>query len=218
LDYTIVLDNNGPSVSRVVELSIQPPEGTDYSALRQKQPEPHPGSRVCSLNEYPDGTEIEVSLDMLVDSEVSGTLTLQASLSADTADPDGTNNSASEDTTVIVPDTVPPTVAWVTPVGNEQSFDVSGEIISLEVDAIDNVSIQRVDFFWWDPVVGQFIDIGPVYASPYRIDFDTSVLYAGYNQVYVRAYDSSGNASNRPRILLYRLVQVNWLYLPLIRR
>jgi uncharacterized repeat protein (TIGR01451 family) len=217
LTYSLSVQNLGPSSASNVSVVDTLPENVVFLSSTPGAPTCTLSIEtvLCSLGTIASGDSREVIIVVRINATATGVLVNQAQVSSITFDSDETNNSAAEETTIMPPDTAPPTVEWISPVEEEQTFYVGAEILTLEAGASDDIAVQRVDFFWWDPVLAQFIDIGSVYAAPYRVDFDTSVLYPGYNQVYVRAYDTSGNASNRPRILLYfQELQ----YLPLITR
>jgi uncharacterized repeat protein (TIGR01451 family) len=220
LTYSLSIHNQGPSSAPSSTLiDTLPGNVTFLSSIPSAPTCAQSGETVvCNLGTIASGATRNVTIVVQVDASATGSLINQAQVSSITFDPDMVNNSAAEETTVLIPDTVAPTVAWLYPVENEQRYDVGTEILPLEAIASDNVGIQRVDFFWWDPVIEQFIDIGSAYEAPYRVDFDTSVLYYGYNEVDVRAYDTSGNASSRSWIWLYRLDLENLLYLPVIAR
>ena len=70
-------------------------------------------------------------------------------------------------------DTTPPTLSWVAPVGNQQVYDVFGQTIQLEVDANDNIGVDRVVFERWDYVNLTWILIATDDSPPYRTDFNT---------------------------------------------
>jgi hypothetical protein len=121
---------------------------------------------------------------------------------------DGTNISNNAAEVKITVDRVAPTdIAWISPVGNGDQVHVLDEIIQLEASANDDVEIDRVRFYRWDPTIGEngdYVDIGSVYTQPYRIDLDTSTLNYGFNQIFIRAYDTAGNASERQHIWIFR--------------
>ena len=87
-------------------------------------------------------------------------------------------------------DPTPPSVAWVLPVGNGQTYQVYHQPIQLEVNASDNVGITKV-VFQRDSIV-----IGTVTSPPYRLPFDTSVLPSGLNQINAIASDAANNLSS----------------------
>jgi hypothetical protein len=83
------------------------------------------------------------------------------------------------------------------------------------VSASDNIGISRVHFFRWDKVILAFMDISTISNPPYEWNFDTTILYVGWNEIDVEAFDTSGNVSDSQYIFLYRKALV---YLPFVTR
>ncbi|MGC1378146.1 MAG: trypsin-like serine protease [Anaerolineales bacterium] len=93
------------------------------------------------------------------------------------------------------PDTEPPTVSWTVPTTDKQVYDVANQIIPLGVGASDNVGISSVVFSRWDYANQVYVNIGTISMSPYRVNFDTSALLPGWNEIDANAYDSAGNSA-----------------------
>ena len=117
---------------------------------------------------------------------------------------DGAMPSNNATVQITVNDTQVPTVNWVSPVGVEQRFDVGNQTVTLEVDAKDNIGIASVDFFRWDAIQGQFVDIAVVNSPPFQTTLNTGTLNLAWNQIFAKAYDAAGNASERQFIWIYR--------------
>ncbi len=100
-------------------------------------------------------------------------------------------------------DTAPPQVTWVEPVGNEGTYEVSGETVTLKVNATDNVGADFVVFWRWDAPTEQNIEIGTDSQAPYTASVDTSEFTNDWNEIRVQAIDGAGNASESPFIRLY---------------
>lgn len=100
-------------------------------------------------------------------------------------------------------DLVPPTVSWVSPVGDNQTYEVENEIVQIEVDPADNVGVSYVWFYRWDDVTGEVVDIGKDYSPPYRVSFDTGVLRQEWNPIAVKVFDDADNESTQKTIWLY---------------
>jgi hypothetical protein len=88
------------------------------------------------------------------------------------------------------------------------------------VNATDNVAIQWVRFYRWDPINHEYVTIAYDTAAPYTRDLDTCNLSAKWNQIFAEALDTYGNRNwaqpqDRKFIYLYRYLT---LYLPLISR
>jgi len=90
-------------------------------------------------------------------------------------------------------DPTPPSVSWILPVGNGQTYDTYHQPIQLEVNPTDNVGISRVIFIRDDYVNHTNIEIGTVTSPPYRLTFDTSVLLPGVNQINAITLDTANN-------------------------
>jgi VCBS repeat-containing protein len=117
-----------------------------------------------------------------------------------------------------VKDASSPSVVWLEPVGDGEQLDVNGEVILLKVGATDDVTVDYVRFYRWDPNVtpkGEFVDIAIDENSPFEVLFNTSVLNYKFNEIRARAYDESGNVSFYKWIWLYRVPPKNYLYIPL---
>lgn len=107
-----------------------------------------------------------------------------------------------------------PTVEWLSPVADEEILSVFlDESILLEAGASDNSGIAAVRFYRWDAVDLVNVEIGIVYAPPFRWELGAQELNWGPNQVNVKAYDLSGNESERKHIWIYKLRRV---FLPVL--
>jgi VCBS repeat-containing protein len=116
-------------------------------------------------------------------------------------------------------DDIAPEVSWIWPDLNQGEWiEVGTLIFPLEVHATDNVAVDYVLFQKWDPDAGDdgdWVDLGTVSNSPYRLDLDTSTLHEGFNQITALAYDSSGNSSES---YIFLKVWRSLVYLPVVRR
>lgn len=116
---------------------------------------------------------------------------------------------------VLAVDKQPPQVTWTSPVADKEIREVGDEIVRLEVTASDDSGVASVRFYRWDAVKQVNVEIGIVYAPPYRWDLDTRILNLGWNQINVKAYDTSGNVSELGYIWLLKLGKI---FLPLMSR
>jgi VCBS repeat-containing protein len=116
-------------------------------------------------------------------------------------------------------DNIAPEVSWIWPDLNQGEWiEVGTQIFPLEVYATDNVEVDYVLFRKWDPAAGDngdWVDLGTVSNSPYRLDLDTSSLHEGFNQITALAYDSSGNSSES---YIFLKVWRSLIYLPAVSR
>jgi hypothetical protein len=98
-----------------------------------------------------------------------------------------------------------PQVSWVSPVGDGQYYYLVGDTaVHLEANATGNIAIARVRFYRWDKVNLQYMEIGSDYTYPYIWELDPKILYLGWNEIDVEAYDKAGNISNYKYIFLFR--------------
>ena len=102
------------------------------------------------------------------------------------------------------PDTEPPTVHWVAPVEDTQTYTCRSGTVVLEASASDNRGVQWVDFIRYNALTGQWLEIGEDMVAPYQASIDCSALNSGYNQVNTMAWDTSGNPSDSPYIWINR--------------
>jgi uncharacterized repeat protein (TIGR01451 family) len=216
LTYTLSVANAGPSYATGVSLTDTLPAGTTFTSAGSS-PECTGGTGVvtCNLGVFGVGANHQSVIKVSVNSSVTGTITNHASVTSSALDPNTANNQATTPTAVLAPDLVLPTVTWTSPVSDEETFDVLCQVVRLEVNATDNVQVQRVRFYWWDPGAMTYHDIGYDNTAPYQWDFNTCGLYPKYNQLFAEAYDTSGNISNRKRIFLYRIIK---LFMPFVIR
>jgi VCBS repeat-containing protein len=117
-----------------------------------------------------------------------------------------------------VKDASSPSLVWIEPVGDGGQLDVFGEVIVLKVNATDDVSVDYVKFYRWDPNVqpsGAFIDIGIDEDPPFEIPINTSILNYEFNEIRARAFDNTGKFSSQKWIWLFRVPPTNYLYIPL---
>jgi uncharacterized repeat protein (TIGR01451 family) len=100
LNYTLAAQNQGPSNATNATVTDTLPAGVSYDTATPSQGScsESAGTVTCPLGTLASGAS--ASVDVKVTPQGEGSLTNQASVSSDVADPDSTNNSASADTTV----------------------------------------------------------------------------------------------------------------------
>ncbi len=119
---------------------------------------------------------------------------------------------------ITVLDTQSPQVVWVSPVSEGEVLVVGFEWILLEAEATDNGVVAGVLFYRWDAYLGEegdYVDIAFIETAPYQFELDTKDLNPGWNQLFVRAMDEAGNASDRSPIWVFLVPR---LYFPIILR
>ena len=100
IHYTLSVSNAGPETALNVILTDDLPVGVSYVSATPNQGSCGEGSGVvtCNLGDLPIGGSLNV--DVLVTSLTVGVKSNQASVTADTADPNLVNNGANENTSV----------------------------------------------------------------------------------------------------------------------
>jgi hypothetical protein len=118
-------------------------------------------------------------------------------------------------TVQIMIDPIFPTINWISPVADGEIYKINDQVVRLQADATDNLSVEQVLFFRWDALLEDYVDIGVVSTSPYQWDLDTQTLNYGWNQLFARAKDTAGNNSTIPFIWIYRNFSPS-IFLPFI--
>jgi hypothetical protein len=131
---------------------------------------------------------------------------------------DGNLESAFGVVEINVYDTQKPTVAWVQPVETGVRYNVFGRPVLLQVIPEDNFAIDHVVFYRWDPVSLSYVDIATVSNAPFSYYFDVSDLAPEYNQIFAKAFDLAGNASERQSIWLYVYYTEPVTFVPVVSR
>ncbi len=83
-------------------------------------------------------------------------------------------------------DNIPPTVTILYPPAGATYSD--GDIITITADVVDNVGVQKVEFY----IDGELLSTDP--STPYQYDWDTTGYGNGQSHsIYIKGYDLSGN-------------------------
>ncbi len=221
ITYTLVITNSGPVTAFGVILTDTLPAGLTFISTGSSVGcDDEAGPVSCDLGTMPSGNTRQVIIRSQISLSTAGIITNEANVESNTFDPDDTNNQSETSTTVV--DLTLPTISWILPVTDEQSYDVKCQLVRLQADATDNIQVQRVRFYRWVPAnPGFYLDIGDDFTAPYALNFYSCDLTLGYNQIFTEAYDTWANKSTRKRILLYKLsneqIYVNY-YLPVLAR
>lgn len=99
---------------------------------------------------------------------------------------------------------IPLAVNWVAPVQNEEVHHVSGETVTLQVDAEGGSGVAKVRFSRWDATSLDTIYFAEDTTEPYQVSFNTSQLNLEWNYIAAQAIDTNGDVSSRTHIWLFR--------------
>ncbi len=212
LTYTIQVSNTGGlDASGVIVTDTLPAEVSLNSVASSQGSCNNQPVVVCNIGVVPAGNSTQITLTVDVSPPVQGLIT-------NTVQVYGANPGITlltQETTLVTPENVPPTVSWFLPVQDEEQMVVTHETILLVAQAADNVGIDHVKFYRWDVDLGDYVDIGIDFSPPYQSNLDPAILNNNdWNQIFVKSYDVSGNESLRKRIFLIKY----WLLLPLVVR
>jgi uncharacterized repeat protein (TIGR01451 family) len=210
LTYTLVYANYGPSDAAELLITNILPAQVDFirSSPDICDPGPVPHTVICKpVFDLAAGQTDQVDLVVWVKKGTTLPMEDEVTITALTDDPDNTNNTSLEITSI---DDGKPTIEWKYPVEAEGVYIIvliPGQVITLTVTADDPFGIDRVEFQVWDPYREEYVALGKDYqgvSKMYEItwDFDNPFELVDLpNQVYAYAYDTAGNYS-RARIFL----------------
>ncbi|HEX6304257.1 MAG TPA: Ig-like domain-containing protein [Anaerolineales bacterium] len=225
-NHTESLDSS-PAATQVNEIAVPPVAGNDSYWMLQGEILNVAAPGVLENDHDFDGDNLSAELEDTPENGVLG-LNLDGSFTytPDTSfvgqdvfryrasDSGLESNLAEVIITVSEVDNQSPAVEWLSPAVDEGVLSVfSDEIILLEAGATDNSGIAAVRFYRWDAVDLVNVEIGIVYESPFRWELEAQDLNWGPNQINVKAYDLSGNESERKHIWIYKLRRV---FLPVL--
>jgi uncharacterized repeat protein (TIGR01451 family) len=100
LTYSVTLENFGPSEAQSVVATDTLPAGVTFVSTSGCDNDPS-GLPTCDLGTIAPGTSRSYTVTVVVDPDRQGVHTNTVAVDSDTTDPDPSNNSASEDTTVV---------------------------------------------------------------------------------------------------------------------
>ena len=87
------------------------------------------------------------------------------------------------------PPPVIPTVTWIKPVGNGETYSASSGVVNLEVTATSDEPVVLVQFKRWDAVNNQWVMISEDFGAPWQSQVDIADLNIGANNIYAYAYE-----------------------------
>ncbi len=104
LTYTVTVNNAGPSSATDVVVTDTLPAGVTFASTSGCAEDPA-GVPTCSLGTIAAGGSASYTITVTADAATSGVVTNTASVTSNTPDPDTSNNTDTEDTTVAPPGT-----------------------------------------------------------------------------------------------------------------
>lgn len=105
LVYTLTISNAGPSDATNVVITDTLPAGVTMKSTSGCLEDPN-GVPTCSIGDIAAGTSAQFTISVSIDIGTSGTITNVASVTSETVDPDASNNTFSEDTGLVLSNTV----------------------------------------------------------------------------------------------------------------
>ncbi len=216
LAYRLQISNQGPSSADGIHVVDDLP--TQVSFVSAPAGCTHSSGTVdCTLGRMlPDSSRV-VTFTVQVNLAATGLITNIASVTSTATELIPSNNQAEWVTNILAPDLINPTINWLQPVPNGQRLNVGCQVVGLQVSATDNLAVQHVRFFRWDPFIGSggsYVDIGYDTSTPYQWDLNTCALAFNWNQIFAQSQDTYGNLSTRQFIWLYRYM----MFLPVAIR
>ena len=138
---------------------------------------------------------------------------------------EGGLSSITTEVVITVSDKTKPQVVWDAPAEDGDVIEIqTHRQLTLEATATDDIGVKRVRFYRWvptptpeDPQKGFYADIANLNGQPYAAVLDTRDLVRDWNQIFVKAYDASGNESGRTWIWVINKVP-NQVFLPVLNR
>jgi uncharacterized repeat protein (TIGR01451 family) len=226
LTYTLVYTNTGPSDAIGLTLTDTLPSVVDYVQTIPEVCSPRPFTHIvdCDLPDLAANQSAQIELVVDVKLGVVSPFVNHVKIASGTPDPESENNVRDETTGI---DDVDPTLRWIAPVGNEETYlvvVVPGQAITLTVIATDTVGLDHVRFAFWDHLrgdAGEWVEVGNDYEGESGVYEFVWVLDSGMLelpiepcQLFAYAYDTAGNYI-RKRIWL---VPLNIVLLPMIMK
>ena len=92
-------------------------------------------------------------------------------------------------------DVTPPTISWVSPIGNGEIYSVARGTVALEATASDDRGVDRVEFWRYDGSAEAWVLLATDRTPPYQTTLAVSDLDVGFNYVTADAYDTADNWS-----------------------
>jgi uncharacterized repeat protein (TIGR01451 family) len=222
LTYTLTITNNSGSNAINVVVTDTLPASVVYSAANPSAGNCTYSGQLtnlvsCSGTSLAGNSSLQIEIFVNVKTTATGQLNNRGVVASGNPDPNPGNNTAQAITTI---DSIVPQVDWVSPVQNGSGYFAGNEFmrnlsINLVAQATDNIAIEGVRFYRWDKAKLRFVDLGYVSQAPYQWGLDARLLYGGWNEFDVEAYDTAGNISVHKYIFLFRPYVA---YLPLTSR
>jgi hypothetical protein len=182
--------NEGGRADKVkILLKTKPFESVELKLVSNNQDEgiTIPATDTIDPQEWQPDTFFEYQIIGIDDQDNDGDIPYQVEITTKSDDP--AYHGFTETIDIINYDS--PTITWVFPVGDEQTFDVENlSPILLQVNKVGTEPIDLVQFYRWVPSRGLQVIIGEDNHPPFRQFLDPSDIDFEYNQVYAYAIGS----------------------------
>jgi uncharacterized repeat protein (TIGR01451 family) len=216
LTYVVIASNTSNIEAPGVVVTDTLPNAVAFVSANAPGGCTHNGNLVvCNLNTIPANSSRNATI--VVKPTADGYLSNSAVVGSPSYELELSNNS--DQITTLV-DSIPPTVSWLLPTTNRNTFYTEGGWVTLEATASDIGSqVARVEFWYY--IDNTPYKINEVTTAPYRIQYDSNSLTPNKPRAFeVFAFDQANNRSiTVPEIMRQVIwierISINKVYLPL---
>jgi uncharacterized repeat protein (TIGR01451 family) len=186
LTYQLTISNTSSITAPFVVMTDTLPGGVNFVSAIPSQGSCN-SEVICNLGSIPANSTAGITI--IVKPQIDGAIINNAVVGSPSYELDLSDNTSIQETLV---DSVRPTVEWIKPVANRQTYVTTGGLVMLEASAEDNDQIARVEYWIYDGVSWE--NLAKIYTSPFQFLFNSDLLLS--NQQYpieAYAFDRAGN-------------------------